>query len=325
MNKLQNIGLNYNVIDAIEKMTVADSFVFRSNKIGGGNGEAKFYIGNDNEMIRSFFGSNGFQIKCFLLKQDLVQYLLDTEPEYKTPAQPYNNIDALPSLWNERLDKINKLNDILYFDINEQTQIAGPRLYVKSTDTAYRLIRELSLPNITYISAIKLVDGNGEFVFYFRLFVDYFGEVEHPQKVEEEIQKIEEDEIEEKKKNLLKKARIGQGKYRNDLLQDCPFCPITLVTDDRILIASHIKPWAVSNNKEKLDPKNGFMLTPTFDYLFDRGFISFSNDKKMIVSPWISNMTYSKLNITPNKKYLHLPIDGREYYLDYHRQNIFKT
>jgi predicted restriction endonuclease len=67
------------------------------------------------------------------------------------------------------------------------------------------------------------------------------------------------------------------------------------------------------------------MLTPTFDYLFDRGFISFSNDKKMIVSPWISNMTYSKLNITPNKKYLHLPIDGRECYLDYHRQNIFKT
>lgn len=42
------------------------------------------------------------------------------------------------------------------------------------------------------------------------------------------------------------------------------------VSDDRLLIASHIKPWAASDEKEKIDPKNGFMFTPTFDFLFDR-------------------------------------------------------
>jgi hypothetical protein len=32
----------------------------------------------------------------------------------------------------------------------------------------------------------------------------------------------------------------------------CPFCPITLISDDRLLIASHIKPWVASDDFEKL-------------------------------------------------------------------------
>lgn len=104
----------------------------------------------------------------------------------------------------------------------------------------------------------------------------------------------------------------------------CPFCPITLISDDRLLIASHIKPWAASNDIEKIDPLNGFMLTPTFDRLFDRGFLSFTDDKKTILSPFLSNMTYSKIGISDNKIIPHLPIDGREGYLDYHRNNILK-
>ncbi len=108
------------------------------------------------------------------------------------------------------------------------------------------------------------------------------------------------------------------------LLAECPFCPITLVSDDRLLIASHIKPWVASNDFEKTDPKNGFMLTPTFDRLFDRGFLSFTEDKKTILSPFLSNMTYSKLGISDNKIISHLPIEGREEYLEYHRNEILK-
>jgi predicted restriction endonuclease len=108
------------------------------------------------------------------------------------------------------------------------------------------------------------------------------------------------------------------------LLELCPVCPITLISDDRLLIASHIKPWAKSNDHEKIDPYNGFMFTPTFDYLFDRGFISFTNDKKIILSPFLSNMTYSKLGISDGKTYTHLHTDKREHYLEYHRENILK-
>ena len=75
---------------------------------------------------------------------------------------------------------------------------------------------------------------------------------------------------------------------------------------------------------EKTDPMNGFMFTPTIDRLFDRGFLSFTDDKKTILSPFLSNMTYSKLGISNNKIIQHLPIDGRQEYLKYHRENILK-
>lgn len=314
----------FKVVDTKEKITIADSFVVRQNKIGGGNGEAKLYIGQDVQETRSFFGNTGFAIPCFLIKSDLQKYLEETKIEYLKPEQPYLNKDILPNLWNERKAKIDALPERIDFEVVEQTQIAGPRIYVNSNDQAYKLIRELSLPNITFISVIKLLDDKGILNYYFRLFADYFGEAEHPytiEKVQEEIAESVEDKLE---KTQLYRARVGQGEYRKNLLALCPFCPITLISDDRLLIASHIKPWVASNDIEKIDPLNGFMLTPTFDRLFDRGFLSFTDDKKTILSPFLSNMTYSKIGISDNKIIPHLPIDGREGYLDYHRNNILK-
>jgi len=317
---------NFKVIDTKEKMTVPDCFVFRSNKIWSWNWEAKFYIWNEWKEIRDFFNWESFKHKCFLLKKDLLQYLEDVKDEYINPEQPYINKDKLPVLWKERYDLINTLDDILFFDIEEQTQIKWPRIYINSSDYAYKVIRELSLPNITYLSAIKLEDSKWNNLYYFRLFIDYFDEYEHPYMIEKEEEKImEEENIEFEDKKQLIRARKWQWKYRQALLEECPFCPITLISDDRLLIASHIKPWARAELNEKTDPKNGFMLTPTYDLLFDRWFISFTNDKKIIISPWLSKMTCSKLNISPEKQYSLLPVEWRENYLDYHRNNIFKS
>jgi len=313
----------YDVLETKEKVTIADSFVVRQNKIGQGNGEAKLYVGQDSKNIRDFFGNNGFTIKCFLLKKDLLKYLEETKVEYLHPEQPYVNKVLLPSLWIERKDMILRLPDIIEFEIQEQTQIDGPRIYVKSNDRAYKLIRELSLPNITYITIVKLIDKTHQLRYYFKLFADYFGDIRHPYLVQEEEEENKILEANEETK-ILSKARKGQGKYREDLLNMCPYCPITMVSDERILIASHIKPWSKSNNEEKVDPLNGFMFTPTFDYLFDRGFLSFTDDKKTKLSPFLSNMTYSKLGISDNKTFHYLPIDGREKYLKYHRTEIFQ-
>lgn len=317
-------GKSYRALDTKEKITIADSFVVRQNKIGTGNGEAKLYIGNDNKEIRDFFGNGGFIISCFLLKEDLIKYLDETKVEYLAPEQPYINKQSLPELWKKRKEEIEELPQVIEFKVEEQIQIAGPRIYVNSLDKAYKIIRELSLPNITYISVIKLINEGNELLYYFRLFADYFGEAEHPYIIEKEREQIEDTNIDNSEKRQLYKARIGQGEYRKKLLELCPFCPITLVSDDRLLIASHIKPWASSDNFEKTDPMNGIMLTPTFDRLFDRGFLSFTNDKKTILSPFLSNMTYSKLGISNNKIIPHLPVEGREAYLEYHRKYIFK-
>lgn len=313
----------YTVIDTKEKVTIADSFVVRQNKIGSGNGEAKLYIGNENKDLRKFFGDKGFVIKCFLIKKDLLRYLDETKIEYIKPEQPYVNKELLPTLWEKRKKIIDQLAEKIEFEVIEQTQIFGSRIYVKSTDKGYNIIRELSLPNITYISIVKLLNKNHTVEYYFRLFADYFGNVVHPfiiQKEEKELESIEDPE----EKMIKSKARVGQGKYREELLSLCPFCPITMVSDDRLLIASHIKPWAQSNEFEKTDSFNGLMLTPTFDYLFDKGFMSFTDNKRTILSPFLSKTTYSKLGISDNKLFPLLPIKGREHYLEYHRREILK-
>ena len=103
------------------------------------------------------------------------------------------------------------------------------------------------------------------------------------------------------------------------------YCPFTMVNDERLLIASHIKPWVVSNDKEKVDPKNGFALTPTYDKLFDRGFITFGDDKKLSVSPWINPMNQKRLNIYNGMLLPKLQLDEkRSKYLIYHRENVFQ-
>lgn len=327
--KINILNKEYEVVDAKEKVTIADSFVVRQNKIGGGNGEAKLYVGNEGEELRNFFGNNGFEIKCFLLKKDLLSYMEENKTEYKKPEQPYINKEDLPRLWDERMEKINNLPEILEFTIKEQTQIAGPRVYVNSLplqDKYYNLIREVSLPNISYISIVKIKDFFEKNIdgYYFRLFADYFNEYENIFSLEKIDKEIDDVNVSDTERVSVIKARIGQGEYRKKLLDMCPFCPFTLVSDERVLIASHIKPWVKSNTFEKTDPYNGFMLTPNFDLLFDRGFLSFTDDKKTILSPFLSKMTYSKLGISDNKFIPHLPTEGREKYLEYHRNNILK-
>ena len=308
--KITILDNQYDVLDTKEKVTIADSFVVRQNKIGDGNGEAKLYVGQKNIETRGFFGDEKFVIKCFLLKQDLLKYLEDTKVEYLNPEQNYINKSYLPKLWAERVNYIKKLPQLIEFEVVEQTQISGPRIYIKSNDNGYNLIRELSLPNITYISIVKLINSSGELFYYFKLFADYFGDIQHPSVIEDEKREIIKLE-QNKSGQVLVKARRGQGKYREQLLHSCPYCPITMVSDDRMLIASHIKPWVKSNDFEKLDPMNGFMFTPTFDYLFDRGFMTFTKDKRTKLSPFLSKMTYSKLSISDNKIISTLPIEGR--------------
>ena len=46
-------NVTYEILDAKEQMTVPDCWVLK-NKIGGGHGEAKFYIGQDKEDKRKY-------------------------------------------------------------------------------------------------------------------------------------------------------------------------------------------------------------------------------------------------------------------------------
>ena len=214
----------FHEVDTVEKITIADSFVVRANKLGTGNGEAKLYVGNENASVRNFFGTKGFTCRCFFLKSDLIKFLTDLKSEYKNPQLPYQQKNNLPILFAHRLSKLNKLPEIIFYTITEQTQIDGERVYVNSNDANYQLLRELPLPNLGYLSIRKLASVNGELLFYTRLFIDYldsFGQTIHPIELILEEQLVQNDAtLNPEEKFQISRARIGQGKYRKKLLED---------------------------------------------------------------------------------------------------------
>ncbi len=103
-------------------------------------------------------------------------------------------------------------------------------------------------------------------------------------------------------------------------------CVITGVNEPRWLIASHIKPWKESNNKERTDPYNSLLLTPNYDKLFDKGVISFSpsNGKILLPDKMDQKMlqNFEKLNIDDSKELKFVP-ELTQNYLNYHNKYVF--
>jgi len=84
----------------------------------------------------------------------------------------------------------------------------------------------------------------------------------------------------------LTAARIGQGKFRKDLLATWSgACAVLGVTRPELLRASHIKPWTSSNNVERLDPANGLLLSAMYDAAFDALLLSFADDGALVLAP----------------------------------------
>ena len=326
------LGENYSFQEVSRVLTVPDCNVIGPNKLGKGNGEAKFYFGSKAELNTFTLGQTS--LNSFFLKTDLLTYLLSAQTEYMNPSQNYAGKDSMKVLWKERFDEISKLPDIISFTVEVQNQIAGPRGYFNSSDTGYKLFRTISLPLISYISIMRLTDRNNKTLFYWKLFVD-FDAILHKRtgplvfnygKKEPERKPVTETkQPQEAIPDTSVRDAAAQARYREKLLGECPFCPITKISDERLLIASHIKPFAVSKKDEAYDPKNGFILSPLYDRLFDQGFISFDEKKCMMVSNWLSPANQKICQIKTGTLIQLLPLDEmREKYMQYHRQFVFK-
>ena len=167
------------------------------------------------------------------------------------------------------------------------------------------------MPLVSYISAMRL-DYNGQPMFYLKLFAD-FEEIEKrkafienygaasKEKEEEHFDGVARRRTIEERNQSSRYGREGQDDYRRKLLEECPFCPITMINEESLLIASHIKPWAVSDSVERIDPNNGFILSPLYDKLFDRGYITFSDDKRVSISNWLSRQVKERIGIKDNQ------------------------
>lgn len=364
---LQKINVDkkeYFIIDSIQDFRAEDSFIHRKNKLSQfkGNGESKKHVGtykgDKGDRMSNFFNYSSWGLehydldkkrktfesakskgalisenKCFFSKSNFLKYLKDAKTEYFAQEQHYHN--NISEYYIDRLEEVNSLKNTQIFfsvyDASDNLSQKQNRGYVRSDDSIWKLWRELILPGISYLSILKLVpikDEGAEPLFYFRILLDYqFRSFVHPKSLESEVELIEEsNDIDVVKKPTHRK---GSDKYRREVINYMPQCPFTKITDERLLIASHIKPYSIciknNENDQAIDYLNGLALSPTYDKLFDQGYITFTDSGELICGTQLSSYTWEKLSINPNaKNKMRIFPEEREMYLEYHRNNVFQ-
>lgn len=121
----------------------------------------------------------------------------------------------------------------------------------------------------------------------------------------------------------LLRSRRGQGVFKRNVMLHEKGCRVTNVTDIRHLRASHIKPWSVSDDQEKLSGSNGLLLSPHIDHLFDEGWISFGDKEDILVSKKITPGLTSAWAIDVDHK-IGKFTDSQSEFLEFHRSKIFR-
>jgi hypothetical protein len=120
-------------------------------------------------------------------------------------------------------------------------------------------------------------------------------------------------------------ARRGQGLFRQRVAQIERMCRITKVDNPAHLRASHAKPWRDCNdNDERLDGENGLLLTPSIDHLFDRGFITFEDSGRLVLSRIADLASLERMGV-PTREPMNVGAftKGQQHFLEYHRNSVF--
>ena len=193
-------------------------------------------------------------------------------------------------------------------------------LYLISDVSVAKKVKEDYLNYDEYFEKNKR--GQNMYNSAFNRYIEFLESYQDKSELIQDIEKIIDSKIpiSTEKQNLVK-CRIGQGSFREKLIEFWQGCSVTGFENIEILIASHIKPWSNSSNEERLDVYNGFLLTPNLDKLFDKGYISFDTNGKILISEKLKD--FQKLGINNNMKISISPEHKK--YLDYHRNEIFKT
>ncbi|MCA1491122.1 HNH endonuclease [Sinorhizobium medicae] len=124
-------------------------------------------------------------------------------------------------------------------------------------------------------------------------------------------------------REALVKARVGQGRWRRDLLRHWSGkCAVTGLGVEPLLRASHIKPWRDADNRERLDVLNGFVLGPAYDAAFDAGLISFEDNGSILLSPRLPANQLVAAGVSDSARVQSL-VDDHRRYLAHHRQSVF--
>jgi len=164
-------------------------------------------------------------------------------------------------------------------------------------------------------------DGNSMYSAALKQYAEYLFDYS-VEDIQDDIDQVLDDpEVSVTEKSLLISTRVGQGRFRNSLIDYWQGCAITGYKDTRFLVASHIKPWKVSDNNERLDHFNGLLLLPNLDKAFDLGYISFTDKGEIKISEVIESSDV--LGIRGDMR-INLVKQHQEY-LAYHREYVFEN
>lgn len=112
--------------------------------------------------------------------------------------------------------------------------------------------------------------------------------------------------------------RVGQKWLRDKLIYlRNSTCQISGECNSELLVCSHIVPWR-ADPKNRLNLNNVLLLAFNYDFLFDKGYISFNDDGTIIVSDEIKG----KFGIRTDLKLKGLNEESKKF-LKRHRENIF--
>ena len=141
---------------------------------------------------------------------------------------------------------------------------------------------------------------------------------------------ITESELEGKTKEVVIRQRVNQNVFRTMILNNYnDQCAVTGINDQRLLIASHIIPWA-EREDTRLNPENGVCLSALYDKAFDKGLITIRpDDYTIMVSPSLRDTLTQEAYSEHFAKYenckIILPEEHKPNrdFLQYHAENIF--
>lgn len=132
------------------------------------------------------------------------------------------------------------------------------------------------------------------------------------------------------------RVRLGQHRFASAVLQDyehrCGFCGFspTGLGAKGMLIASHVKPWAECEERERLDPRNGIAACPMHDKAFDAGLLTVNGGFRIHRARGLE----AKLSDRVTDQFFGGAVLGerllvgrgqgpRRAYLEYHKQHVF--
>lgn len=199
-------------------------------------------------------------------------------------------------------------------------------LYNQVADDRYRAMNRHGRVNQFYLFALPDVFGDAILaasqVSLARLRQDANDELEDLFLLEEASAVLCDVGLVETERRVLALSRVGQGKFKSNVARIEKCCRLTGLSEPGHLRASHIKPWRESTNVERVDGANGLLLSPHVDHLFDRGYLSFTNSGRVLVSPALGPAVPDAWRLDLKRRGPTFSRDQANY-LEYHRDELF--